>query len=330
MLRLATALAAGLLMAFQAAEPDLPRLPPPLLAVVDDVRAARSFDYMALKAEGADLKALSDAVYVRARPRDGENRRCLTEAEAEVQSSLIAAMTAADVASFSDDRAAADEALARWRAFSQSMIAGHVAAEPPFSWVSELYAGAAAETDARIRDLLMRTAQDQLVRHAFEGGEQVWGPLSPGARARMDTALSRQMCETDGENTAWLKADIAANGWYLISTSGERASGAAWLMAQHADRDPAFQRQVLTLLEPLVEQKETSAANFAYLWDRVAVGENRPQRYGTQGRCVAKDVWGPNPLEDAERVQALRDEVEIGSLAEYTAHMHRYCADFSG
>ena len=45
---------------------------------------------------------------------------------------------------------------------------------------------------------------------------------------------------------------------------------------------------------------------------------------------MAKGVWAPNDLEDAERVQALRDEAEIGSLAEYTAHMHRYCADFTG
>lgn len=330
MLRFATAITAGLLMAFQTAEPHLPQLTPPLLAVVEDVQAARGFDYMALKAEGADLKTLSDAVYVRARARDGINRRCLTEAEAEVQSSLAAAMTTADAASFSADRAAADEALTRWRAFSQSMMNGHVATEPPFSWVSERYTGAAAETDPRVRDLLMRTARDQLIRRAFDGGEQVWGPLSPGARARTDTALSRQMCETDGENTAWLKADIAANGWYLISTTGEGASGAAWLMTQHADRDPAFQRHVLSILEPLVARKETSAANFAYLWDRVAVGENRSQRYGTQGRCVARDVWAPFDLEDPNRVEALRAEADIGSLADYAEHMRKYCADFTG
>jgi hypothetical protein len=331
MLRFATLAAAALLMAVQASPPAPPQLPSQLLAVLDDVQAARAFDYMALKAEGADLRALSDAVYRRTTPPGGGNRRCLTPAEAEVRSSLIAAIPASDAAAFDDDRAAAAEAWGRWSLFAEGMANGHVATEPPFSWVSERYAGAGAATDPRVRELLTRTARDQLIRRAFDGGPQVWGALSPGAKERMDTRLSLQMCETDGENTVWLKADIAANGWYLISTTGEDASKAAWLMAQHADRDPAFQKHVLSILEPLVVTGEASAANFAYLWDRVAaLSDHRPQRFGTQGRCVAKNVWAPFDLEDPDRVEALRAEADIGSLAEYAAHMGRYCADFAG
>ncbi|WP_298745660.1 DUF6624 domain-containing protein [uncultured Brevundimonas sp.] len=319
-------LAALMLTAFQSAPPGLP---PKLAALADNADAARSFDYMALKAEGADLKALSDAVHMRTRI-DPDTRRCLTEAEAELQMNLASALAAVDQAAFSADRVAADEALAKWRAFSQRIISGEPAAEPPFKWVSDRYAQARSESDPRVRELLLRTARDQLNRQVFSGGDQVWGELSPGARIRVEAVLNRDMCETDGENTAWLKADIAANGWYLISTTGEHASSAAWLMAQHADRDRAFQREVLALLEPLVQTGETSASSYAYLYDRVAVSGNRPQRYGTQGRCVARNLWEPDELEDPERVQALRDEVEVGSLAEYTAHMHQYCADFSG
>lgn len=319
-------LAALMLTAFQSAPPGLP---PKLAALADNADAARSFDYMALKAEGADLKALSDAVHMRTRI-DPDTRRCLTEAEAELQMNLASALAAVDQAAFSADRVAADEALAKWRAFSQRLISGEPAAEPPFKWVSDRYAQARSESDPRVRELLLRTARDQLNRQVFSGGDQVWGELSPGARIRVEAVLNRDMCETDGENTAWLKADIAANGWYLISTTGEHASSAAWLMAQHADRDRAFQREVLALLEPLVQTGETSASSYAYLYDRVAVSGNRPQRYGTQGRCVARNLWEPDELEDPERVQALRDEVEVGSLAEYTAHMHQYCADFSG
>lgn len=149
-------------------------------------------------------------------------------------------------------------------------------------------------------------------------------------RARFESRLVNQMCDIDSGNTAWLKADLAANGWYRISTHGEAASGAAWLMTQHADRDPAFQREVLTILEPLVAEKETSAANFAYLYDRIAMNAGRPQRFGTQGLCSARNVWAPIPLEDPDRVEALREEAGIGSLAEYTAHMHRLCANFDG
>lgn len=322
---------AGLLMAFQTPPSRRPQLTPEVSALVDDAAAARTFDYMALKARGADLTTLADAVYMRTHTEGGPaSGRCLTEAEAEVQSSLMAAVAVDSAEAFDRDRAAADEALGKWRAFARSMAEGRVATEEPFSWVSERYTAAAVEPNPRVRELLTRAAGDQLIRRAFEGAEQVWGPLSPGAKARTDTALNTMMCETDGANTAWLKADIAANGWFLISTSGEMASRTAWLMAQHADRDPAFQKEVLAMLEPLVATGETSAANYAYLWDRVAVGEHRPQRYGTQGRCAAKDVWEPYELEDPDRVEAMRAEADIGTLAEYAGHMHRFCADFSG
>ena len=92
MFRFTRALSAGLaaltLSAFQAAPPELP---PRLAALAEDAAAARSFDYMALKAEGADLKALSDAVYMRSRI-DGDSRRCLTEAETILQTELAAAI----------------------------------------------------------------------------------------------------------------------------------------------------------------------------------------------------------------------------------------------
>ncbi|RZJ05083.1 MAG: hypothetical protein EON89_05405 [Brevundimonas sp.] len=331
MLRFVLVAAATLLMAFQTPPAPRPQLTPQLAALTEDAAAARAFDYMALKAEGADLRSLSDAVYMRTHAEGGPpSGRCLTEAEAEVQSSLMAALAAPDVETFTRDRAAAEEALGKWRDFSRSMAEGHVAADPPFSWVTERYAGAAAETNPRVRELLTRAAGDQLIRRAFEGAGQVWGPLSDGAKARTDTALNTLMCETDGANTAWLKADIAANGWFLLSTTGETASRAAWLMAQHADRDPAFQKEVLALLEPLVATGETSASNYAYLWDRVATGEHRPQRYGTQGKCAAKGVWAPQELENPDQVDVLRAQVDIGTLAEYASHMHQYCADYGG
>jgi hypothetical protein len=327
MRRYATVLAAALLMGFQAAAPSLP---PRLAALAEDAAAARAFDYMTLKAEGADLTMLSNAVYTRARAQGDQGRRCLSEAELELQSGLSAAAHAADAASFAADQVAADEALDKWSTFVADLTEGQPVAEPPFSHAAGRFQRAADIADPRLRELSIRTARDQTYRHAFSSGDQVWGALSPGARARVDSALSRMTCEIDGSNTAWLKADVAENGWFLISVHGESASGDAWLLTQHADRDRPFQSHVLALLEPLVATGETSPSNYAYLYDRVAVGSDRPQRYGTQGRCTAKNIWAPNDLEDPDRVEALRAEVDIGSLAEYQAHMHRYCADFTG
>lgn len=330
MFRFAMVVVAALLMGFQAAPPPRLQLTPQLAALAEDGVAARAFDYMALKAEGADLKALSDAVYLRTVPVGGGHRRCLTDAEAEVQMGLAAAAITSDRATFDDDRAAAIDAWDKWGLFAEGLANGQVATEPPFSHVSGRYAEAAAATDARVRELLTRTARDQVIRQAFHAGTQVWGELSPGAKGRMDTLLNVQMCETDGDNTAWLKADLAAHGWYRISVFGDLPSRAAWLMIQHADREPAFQQEILALLEPLALEKEVEPWDVALLYDRVAMNTGRPQRYGSQGRCVARNVWGPQPLEDEARVDEFRASVELPPLAEYAAHMHRYCADFTG
>lgn len=332
MYRFAAFASSVLLMAFQTAPPILPTR---LASLADDVQAARSFDFYALKAEGVDLAALGESANEWLRIRTGSapdwtGGRCLNEAEAELSAGITAARDAPDAATFAADSIAAQDAIAKWQAFSDALVAGLAATEPPFKWVSGRYRQADEATDPRVRELLQRTAHDQLHRHAFSGGDQVWGVLSPGVKNRVHGFLSRRLCEIDSSNTAWLKADVATNGWYLVSTAGEGASGSAWLMAQHADRDRPFQRDVLAMLEPLIATGETSASNYAYLYDRVAVGEHRPQRYGTQGHCIAANRWAPDELEDPAAVETLRAQVDIGTLVEYQAHMHQYCADFTG
>lgn len=323
--------AAFLLAGFQTAplpRPPMP-LPPAIAALVENPEAARAYDYMALKAEGADLTPLSHSVFRRTAVA-GSDPRCLTEAESEVLMGLAAAGVAADRAAFDDDRAAAADAWAKWMIFAEGIEHGQAATEDPFKWVSDRYAEVQSETSPRARDLLSRAARDQLYRHAFSGGAQIWGALSPGAQGRVNSALERATCAIDGENTAWLKADVAANGWFTISATGPKASSSAWLMAQHADRDRPFQKQVLALMEPLVATGEVTRGNYAYLWDRIAVSENRPQRYGTQGRCIAPGRWEPNEIEDPSRIEALREEAQIGTLVEYQEHMHPHCANFTG
>lgn len=322
---IAVGLAALSLSAFQAVPNELP---PRLAALAEDVTAAREFDYMSLKAEGADVRALSAAAFLRTRI-DADNWRCLTEAETEMLAGLSASAEAADAAAFAADRASAEAAWARWQAFEAQVMGGAAISQPPFRYVADRVAMAEAATGPRARELLRRAARDQLLRRGWDPGPEVWPePPSPGASSRYQSLLRRQACEVDSANTAWLKADVEANGWYRISVHGEDATGSAWLMAQHADRDRAFQRHVLGLLEPLAAEGEVRAANHAYLYDRLAVAENRPQRYGTQGQCAARGVWEPFELEDASRTDNWREQVDIGPLADYAAHMAGACADF--
>jgi Family of unknown function (DUF6624) len=62
---------------------------------------------------------------------------------------------------------------------------------------------------------------------------------------------------------------------------GGDGAHAAWLLARHADQDPAFQRRCLELLTQAVASGEAAKIELAYLTDRV-LAEGKPQEYGTQ------------------------------------------------
>ena len=147
------------------------------------------------------------------------------------------------------------------------------------------------------RELLARVAKDQAARDA------VTGPTDEAGLARMR--------EVDRENTAFLKEAVAKHGWPGKRVVGVDGANAAWLLAQHAD-DLAFQKECLEKMEPLVAAGEVTAKDYAHLWDRVAVAEGRPQRWGTQF-----DGDEPAPIEDPANVDARRKAVGLPTLAEY-------------
>lgn len=137
------------------------------------------------------------------------------------------------------------------------------------------------------------------------------------ARRAVDTEA---MKAADGENLPWLRQVVADVGWPGKSLVAEDGAHAAWLLAQHADRDPAFQRRCLDLLTAAVERGEATAVEQAYLTDRVLLAEGKPQEYGTQ--AIARDGrFQPRKLRDPDRVDERRASVGLGSLAEYLAIM---------
>lgn len=132
--------------------------------------------------------------------------------------------------------------------------------------------------------------------------------------------LAGHIVLVDRTNTERLKALIARCGWPSKAAHGEQAPGHAWLLTQHADHDVAFQNQALALIE------EAAAASgeginrpFAYLYDRVAVAENRPQRYGTQLSTSGKDHCALEfaPMDDRAQVEARRAQLNLPPLDDY-------------
>lgn len=162
------------------------------------------------------------------------------------------------------------------------------------------------------RELLRRRDVDQAPRRWGSMG----GPLETGGAAVVEAFIGL-VHAIARENAEWLKGVLLRAGtWPGRSLVGQDGSDAAWLIAQHADHDPAFQRECLELLEEVVARGDASKANLAYLTDRVLLREHGRQRYGTQFTHGAKGPE-PLPLEDPERVDQLRANVGLPPLSEY-------------
>jgi uncharacterized protein len=131
-----------------------------------------------------------------------------------------------------------------------------------------------------------------------------------------DSPAHRKMVEIDRRNTARMKEIIEKYGWPGNSLVGEEGAHAAWLLVQHADRERAFQKRCLTLLEGAVKEREAAPVDLAYLTDRVRVAENKKQVYGTQFRQVEGKLE-PYPIEDEKNVDRRRKELGLPPLAEY-------------
>ena len=127
----------------------------------------------------------------------------------------------------------------------------------------------------------------------------------------------------DDENIRWLHALVRALGFPTAKQVGEQGVHDAWVLAQHADRVPAFQARLLPALEERAAQGELAAGELARFTDRLLKGQGKPQRYGTQ---FAPAEWAGAhfglPDEASVRaVEANRRALGIMPLADYVCMM---------
>ena len=95
-----------------------------------------------------------------------------------------------------------------------------------------------------------------------------------------------------------------------------------WIVIDHAPLEK--QEQYLPLVEQMANASYIGLDEYAILYDRVAMGQNRPQRYGSQivqfGNAdnLQLYVW---PIEDAEKLDSLRNSVGMSSFYNYLKHI---------
>lgn len=124
----------------------------------------------------------------------------------------------------------------------------------------------------------------------------------------------------DRANTTRLKALIAECGWPDKDKVGGKTVHHAWLLTQHADHDIPFQKHAISLIEKEATRRgEPLGSNFAYLYDRVATAEQRPQHYGTQFMMPVDDPckFELFPVDDRDQVEARRAAIGLPPLAQY-------------
>jgi hypothetical protein len=160
-------------------------------------------------------------------------------------------------------------------------------------------------------ELLAMAAADQDARQRLD-----CHPRPSQGMSEQEFTAAEQIRAVDTTNTARMKAIVQARGWPGRSLVGDDGAQAAWLLVQHADHDPAFQRVCLELLGGAVRAGEADAGHHAYLTDRVLLAEGGQQLYGTQFLVVG-GRWQLRPLADPDRVDDRRRQVGLEPLADY-------------
>jgi hypothetical protein len=151
------------------------------------------------------------------------------------------------------------------------------------------------------QELVAMKQEDLRVRKELADAGELGGPYVP----RMEAVHVR--------NAARLRELIAEHGWPTEEIAGKDGAEAAWFITQHAIGEADFQRSVLKLLQGAAGK--VPAWHAAYLEDRIAMQEGRPQRFGSQWMDDPRDgLIRPWKLADPENVNSLRASVGLDPL----------------
>jgi hypothetical protein len=107
-------------------------------------------------------------------------------------------------------------------------------------------------------------------------------------------------------------------GFLGYNKVGKEGSKHFWLLVQHSDKYPEFQKKVLKAMNKEIKKGNASPNDYAYLYDRVKVNTGEKQKFGTQ---LDFDKMGqPFPkigLIDSANVDKLRKAYDLEPLQDY-------------
>lgn len=142
-------------------------------------------------------------------------------------------------------------------------------------------------------------------------------------KGQLGEGYNKGMEELHNRNAKVLNDIIDTIGYPTPDKVGKEASEAAWLVIQHSIGQPTFMRKCAALLEDAVRKNKVSPKNLAYLTDRIAVSEGKPQLYGTQFDWDVNGDLSPNLFDDLAKVDQRRKSIGLNTLEEQTLIIRR-------
>jgi len=200
-----------------------------------------------------------------------------------------------------DDFASKCPGMAAWQAAHRHAIPD----------VTEHKPDAGASDPKLQRQLLHMYAEDQQASAAA---------LDSNVDGKPDQKLMDRWHAVSADNLVTFKGIVQAHGFPTVAAVGKDGVFAAFILAQHADKDPAFQASVLPMLQSSDSRDAVPAEMLAYLTDRILVAQQKKQRFGTQlyprdGKMFFR------PIESLNGLDALRTANGLPMIADYSCLM---------
>lgn len=135
---------------------------------------------------------------------------------------------------------------------------------------------------------------------------------------QLSEGYNEEMKELHNRNAKTLNDIIDTIGYPTTDKVGKEASEAAWMVIQHSIGQPEFMKKCAELLKKAVSESRADLKSLAYLTDRIAVFEGKPQLYGTQFDWDENGNLSPNLFDDLTKVNERRKSIGLNTLEERT------------
>ena len=142
-------------------------------------------------------------------------------------------------------------------------------------------------------------------------------------RGELGEGYNEEMRALHNKSARVLNEIIDSIGYPTITKVGKEGDEAAWLVIQHAIEQPEFMKKCAQLLQIAVQENEADPKSLAYLTDRIAVFEGKPQSYGTQFDWDENGNLSANAFDDLIEVNKRRKALGLNTIEEQTELMRK-------